>query len=142
MLLIVGVGVGHAREQVLEFLSGQQIAIDQRFLAEFGEVCIARLVNDDVKAAIVDLLAVGFSRLFGRRRHRGAQRLGAFGRNQRFAARVCLVHVQCLCVICCGDTQSFARFRVRDRICIACHVVARFKVHLLHPFIARFGAER
>ena len=62
MVLIVGVGIGDAGEEVLELLARQQVAVDQRFLAELGQVRIARFVGHDVEPPVEDLLAVG---LFG-----------------------------------------------------------------------------
>ena len=59
MVLIVGIGIGHAGEQVLEVLARQQVAILQRFLAEFGQIGIARSIRDDFEPTRIDLLAVG-----------------------------------------------------------------------------------
>ncbi|MCY1171627.1 hypothetical protein D9M73_117440 [compost metagenome] len=44
---VIGISRGHAHEQILEILAGQQIAVAQRFLAEIGQQRIARMVDLD-----------------------------------------------------------------------------------------------
>ena len=58
MILVVGIGRGDAGEQILIVFAGQQVAIAQRVLAEFGQQGIARLVGDDIEGAGIDGLAV------------------------------------------------------------------------------------
>ena len=58
MLLVVGIGIGDAREQVLIGFAGQQIAVFERLLAEIGEQIVAALVGDDMEPARGDGLAV------------------------------------------------------------------------------------
>ena len=47
MFGIVGIGRGHAHEQVLIAFAGQQIAVVQRFLAEVGQQRVTRMVDLD-----------------------------------------------------------------------------------------------
>ena len=58
MLLIVGIGVGNAGEQILIGFAGQQIAVVERFLAEIGQQIIATLIQRDLEAALFDAVAV------------------------------------------------------------------------------------
>ena len=93
VILIVGIGIGDAGEEILIGLARQQIAVVQRILAEQREQRIARGIGDDDKAPRHDLLGAGccrrclFRSSFGQRRDRpgqrgGAQLLDQFGRAQ------------------------------------------------------------
>src|SRR3546814_10582794 len=53
VILIVGIGVGDAREEVLIGFAGQEIAVLQRFLAEIGKQRVAARVGDDREPARV-----------------------------------------------------------------------------------------
>jgi hypothetical protein len=55
---IVGIGVGHAGKQILIGLAGQQIAVVEGFLAERGQLGIARGVGADREAAGIDRLGI------------------------------------------------------------------------------------
>src|SRR3546814_942308 len=55
VILIVGIGVGDAREEVLIGFAGQEIAVLQRFLAEIGKQRVAARVGDDREPARVNL---------------------------------------------------------------------------------------
>jgi hypothetical protein len=59
MRLIVGIGRGDAREQILIAFAGQQIAVAQRFLAELGQEIIAARIRHHIKPAHVDRLRIG-----------------------------------------------------------------------------------
>ena len=54
---VVGIGRGDAGEQILVDFAGQQIAVAQRVLAEFGQKRVAAFVGDDLIGARVDGLA-------------------------------------------------------------------------------------
>jgi hypothetical protein len=56
--LIVGIGVGHAGEEVLVLFAGEQIAIIERVAAEIGEQRVAGVIGDDREAAGVDLFGI------------------------------------------------------------------------------------
>ena len=77
MILIVGIGIGHAGEQVLIGLARQQIAVVQRVLAKIGQQRVARGIGGNDKAARMHGLGIG-RRGLGRC-HRGHQRLGNQG---------------------------------------------------------------
>ena len=57
VILVVGVGRGDTREQVLVGFAGQQVAVLERLLAEFGEERVAVRVGFHVERAGVDCLA-------------------------------------------------------------------------------------
>jgi len=134
--LIIGIGIGHAREQVLIILTGQQIAIGQRVLAEIGQPGIARCIGDDGKAAGVYLLAVGSTlRRFGPSlRERPGQRFASLGGDEFFRSGIRLVHGHSL-FIPCGHLGP--RLCLGRRACIQFvhhitrHIIARFEIHLL-----------
>ena len=50
MGLVVGKGAGHAGKHVLEAFAGQQVAVLEGDLAEFGQIGIARGVDLDLVA--------------------------------------------------------------------------------------------
>ena len=86
MRLVISIGIRHAGEQILIVFAGQQIAIGQGFLAEFGEIGIARVVGGDGEAPVVDLLAIGRVGLggFGHgAAHRIGKHLASLGGDQR-----------------------------------------------------------
>jgi hypothetical protein len=77
--LVIGIGIGHAGEQVLVLFAGQQVAVVERVLAERGEQRIARFIGDDAEAAGADgarVFLLGRGNAGGRGRHGGDQRLG------------------------------------------------------------------
>lgn len=83
--------------QVLIALSGEQVAVVERFLAEIGQQRIARMIDLDREAAVVDRLGIvlGGSGL-RRARERALERGGAQLLDQFRAARVVLcVHRHC-----------------------------------------------
>jgi len=120
VLLVVGIGVGDAGEQILIGFTGQQIAVVERFLAEIGQQIVAACVHGDLEATLLDavavalglefLLVIGLGRSgFGSRLladFRFADRSRAFGfdrwRIQYFRAHVTLTH------ICSGPTLVVA----------------------------------
>ena len=150
VILVVGIGIRDAGEQVLVALARQQVPVVQSLLAEHGEVRIARGIGRDGEAARIDLLAVG--RGVGRGLGRGGHRLCRFGHGgsgrggQRGAAGIVLRH---------GHRLSVFRTRVRfiDRLAVtmrrvvpvkrvggvAVHVVARLEIHV-RPASVRIGA--
>jgi hypothetical protein len=67
--LVVGIGIGDAREQVLVVFAGEQVAIVERVLAEQRQQRIARGVGDDREAPRVDRVRI-LGRLFGGSRNR------------------------------------------------------------------------
>ena len=57
MLGVVGIGRGDAGEEILVGFAGQQIAVAQRVLAEFGQQRVAAVVGGDMERAGIDRLA-------------------------------------------------------------------------------------
>ena len=128
MVLIVGIGIGHAREQVLILLARQQIAVVERVLAKVGQARIAAVIGDDGEAAVIDLLAVAFRGFLGRFDHRAGQRLGRLGGDQR--VRTCITRLH-------GHGFLFLHRRGCARPCsgiiehFVCHAVACLEFHRL-----------
>ena len=62
--LVVGIGRGDAREQILVGFAGQQIAVAQRVLAEFGQqrVAASSVTTSNARASTVLLVALRASR--------------------------------------------------------------------------------
>ena len=78
MILIVGVGIGDAREQILIALARQQITVVERLPAEIGKQFVARGIGDDRKAPLGDRLGIFFFRPGGRIGN-ASQRFGCSG---------------------------------------------------------------
>jgi len=131
MILIVRIGIGHAGEEVLIGLSGQQIAVGQGFLAEIGEACVAIGIGDNRETTIIDLLAVGLGRILHRGRHRADQRLARLGGDQRVGAGISRFHRHSLFI-----TRARAGFEFIGHIAVyrvIGHVFARLEIHCQPP---------
>ncbi len=94
VLFIIGIGIGDAGKQILIAFARQEIAIFQRFLAEFGQIGIARVICLHIKTARQNGLGIavrlrcsarGFSQ-------RSRSHAGSFRSEQIFRGRVVLVH--------------------------------------------------
>ena len=79
MILIVGIGIGDAGEEILIGLAGQQIAVVERFLAEIGQQRVARGIGDNGEAARLDRLGIllALLRCLGHGAHCAGKRIGA-----------------------------------------------------------------
>ena len=96
MILIIGIGIGYTRKQILETFTGQQVAVDQGFLAELRQIGIARIIGFNRETTGVDLLAVAFRAFFRSSlrslRHGARQSFASFFCDQLVRAFVLLVH--------------------------------------------------
>ena len=133
MLCIIGIGIRNAREEILKLFVRQQIAVGQRFLAEFGQERIARFINLDVKAAIIDLLGIDIlGRLCGLS-HSASKCLARLFSDQLFAAFILLIHCHSLCLFRfgCSFGRRFPNGLLRCRFgCFHfCHIIFLFKTH-------------
>ena len=102
MVAIVSIGIGDAREEILKCLIGQEIAVGQRFLAELGQIIVARIISRDVKTAIIDFLRVNILGRFRRFRHRARKRFASLFRDQLFAALIFHFHRHSFCLLPSG----------------------------------------
>ncbi len=137
MALIVGIGRSDAGEQVLIALTGEQITIVERFLAEIGQQHVAGVVGLDLEAAIVDRFRI--VRCGRRGLDRARQRFRAKLRNQRVRSGVALVgHAHrggCLLVLCLSG-RSLACCRAFNQCCLNlghCWLVSVPEIHVLPP---------
>ena len=111
MVLVVGIGIGDAGEQVLVAFAGQQVAVVERFPAEVGQQRVARRIGDDGEAARVDRFRIVHPRRLGDGHDRFAERFGAEIGDQRTGARIVLFHGQCRAcarLLCRASGQSAA----------------------------------